>query len=149
MISKRHFIVNKKFYCIHPESIENYEKAIADKNKIWVCHHRLETHNSDGEKRLVELSPEELQALGMYFNRPANELIFMTPTEHKKLHCSFKSFKNKMSKIMKGNKNAVGNQNTKGKHWKKGHLSEEHKKKLSETAKGKHWRIENGKRIYY
>lgn len=32
---------------------------------------------------------------------------------------------------------------------KKGKLSEEHKKKLSEAYKGKHWKLVDGKRVWY
>lgn len=75
-------------YCIQEEieQIENYELAKADNFDGWDIHHRLETHNSDGEKRLVNISVEELKALDMYYNRPASELIFLTRAEHTKLH---------------------------------------------------------------
>ena len=76
---------NKRF-CKEPEKIENYEKAKADNFIGWQCHHRLETHTSDGERRLVDITADELQALGMYWNRPASELIFMTTKEHRLLH---------------------------------------------------------------
>ena len=76
---------NKRF-CKEPEKIENYEKAKADNFKGWRCHHRLETHNSDGERRLVDITPDELKALGMYWYRPASELIFLTISEHRSLH---------------------------------------------------------------
>jgi hypothetical protein len=46
----------------------------------------LETHNSDGERRLVDLTSKELIALGMYYNRPASELTFMTTYNHEMLH---------------------------------------------------------------
>ena len=68
------------------EQIENYELAKKDNFDGWNIHHRLETHNSDGEKRLVNLSMDELIALDMYYNRPANELIFLTKSEHTRLH---------------------------------------------------------------
>lgn len=80
---------NRMFaYCISEqiEQIENYELAKADNFNGWHIHHRMETHNSDGERRLVNLSVEELIALEMYYNRPANELIFLTASEHRKLH---------------------------------------------------------------
>lgn len=75
-------------YCISEqiEQIENYELAKKDNFNGWNIHHRLETHNSDGEKRLVNISREELIALDMYYNRPANELVFLTISEHTKLH---------------------------------------------------------------
>ena len=66
--------------------IANYQLAIADKAETWDIHHRLETENSDGEKRVVCLSQKELKALGVYFNRPPEELIFMRQAEHKYMH---------------------------------------------------------------
>lgn len=92
MISKKKFRIKKNgepykyCFCRHPELIENYDKAIADTTQIWECHHRLETHNSDGERRLVEITKEELEALGMYFDRPPEELIFLNAFEHLSLH---------------------------------------------------------------
>lgn len=68
------------------EQIENYQFAKKDNFQGWCIHHRLETHNSDGEKRLVNLSREELIALDMYYNRPASELVFLTKSEHIILH---------------------------------------------------------------
>lgn len=64
--------------CTTPNLIENYDKAIADKTQTWICHHRLETYTSDGERRFIDIRPEELIALDMYFHRPPNELIFLT-----------------------------------------------------------------------
>ena len=98
---------NYKYYCKDYENIENYEKAKADNFKCWQCHHRLETHNSDGERRLVDFTRKELIALDIYWHRPASELIFLTAVEHMSLH-------------------------KKGKP-----KSEEHRKKLSEANKGK------------
>ena len=120
-----------KRYCKDIENVENYEKAKKDNFKNWQCHHRLETHNSDGERRLVDISAAELKALRMYYNRPASELIFLTSREHRLLHTKGKQLsaetRNKMSEAAKGK-----------------HLSEEHKKKLSEANKGKH----KGKNIW-
>ena len=102
-------------YCKNYQDIENYEKALADNFKNWEVHHRLETHNSDGERRLVDITADELNALDMYYNRPASELIFLPISEHRSLHS-------------KGEKNSFY-----GKHH-----SEEIKKKMSEARKGKH-----------
>ena len=131
-------------YCKDYENIENYEKALADNFKGWHCHHRLETHNSDGERRPVDISQKKLIALGVYYNRPASELIFLTSREHNAYqngkHLSeehknkiaetlkgkntwakgkqfTESHKKKIGASMKGNKNALGNTSTKGKHW--------------------------------
>ena len=35
--------------------IENYDKAIADTKTVWHCHHRLETHDENGNRRQGEL----------------------------------------------------------------------------------------------
>ena len=73
-------------FCKELEKVENYEKAKVDNFIGWDRHHRLETHNSDGERRLVDLTAEELKALDMYYNRPAEELIWLRSSEHTKLH---------------------------------------------------------------
>ena len=76
--------------CEDVTKVENYELAFADNFKNWVMHHRLETHNSDGEKRLVQITAEELKALDMYYNSPAEELIWLTRAEHINIHRSQK-----------------------------------------------------------
>lgn len=140
-------------YCIcrTPELIENYDKAVADDIQTWQCHHRLETHNSDGERRLVDISSSELIALGMYYDRPPEELIFMTELEHKRLHNVGKFIgkhhsvseetKRKLSEAKRG-KHHPNSEETKKKisEAMKGHkVSEETKKKISEAHKGRHW----------
>ena len=62
-------------------NIENYNKAIADKENIWHCHHRFET-----DCPLLLMSKEELKERDLYYNRPADELIFLTKKEHHRLH---------------------------------------------------------------
>ena len=120
---------NFKYYCKDYENIENYDKAKADDFKNWEVHHRLETHNSDGERRLVDITADELKALDMYYNRPADELIFMTIYEHSRLHMKGKHLseetKKKIGSAQKGNKYALGH-----KH------SEEAKNKIAEAMKG-------------
>ena len=122
---------NFKYYCKDYTNIENYEMAAADNFKGWHCHHRLETHNSDGERREVDISMEELKSLDMYYNRPADELIFLTVKEHnafkKGIHHSEETRK-KMSDAHKGKSRSAetrkrmseaqkGNTNVRGKHW--------------------------------
>lgn len=80
MISK-----SVSLFCKNYKEIENYEEAIKSE-KLWDCHHRLETHDSDGNPKLVQLSKKELIALDMYYNRPSEELIFISHREHTKLH---------------------------------------------------------------
>ena len=129
---------NFERYCKDYKNIENYEAAKKDNFKNWEVHHRLETHNSDGERRLVDITRDELKALGMYYNRPSSELIFLTKSEHQFLHQKGKQLseetKKKLSEAKKGNI-----------PWNKGkQLSEETKKKLSEAKKGCNW-FNNGK----
>ena len=137
-----------KQYCKDFENIENYEKAKADNFVGWDCHHRLETHNSDGERRLVDITRRELLALDMYYNRPSSELIFLTRSEHKSLHKPSEETKKKMGEAKKGNKHALGckrSEETKKKMSDaKKNMTEETKKKLGEAKKGKHW-YNNGK----
>lgn len=76
----------QKYCCEDISNIENYFLAKEDNFVNWDIHHCLETHNSDGERRLVDLSEVELKALGMYYDRPASELIFMKCGEHISLH---------------------------------------------------------------
>lgn len=68
------------------QNIENYNQAQKDNFRKWQRHHRLETRNSDGEIRLVQITPAELKALDMYYNRPASELIYLKVSEHTKEH---------------------------------------------------------------
>lgn len=118
---------NKRF-CKEPENIENYEKALKDNFKGWHCHHRLETHNSDGERRLVDISAAELKALNMYYHRPPEELIFLTVSEHRLLHDEgehnpmygkhhSEEARRKIAEANKGNTFAKGNKSTKGTRW--------------------------------
>ena len=72
MITKR-----IKYYCKDFQLIENYELAINDDNQIWQLHHKLEE---------TGLSKDDLINKGLYYNRPPNELIFLTIHEHRQLH---------------------------------------------------------------
>ena len=115
---------NVKNFCKDDFSlIENYDKAIADNTQTWECHHRRET----------VLSRKDLIEIGEYYNRPACELIFLTPLEHNRLHHLGKHHsaetRKKMSEAQKGEKCYIF-----GKHH-----SAETLQKMSEANKGKHW----------
>ena len=136
-----------KQYCKDYENIENYEKAKADNFKNWCCHHRLETYNSDGERRLVDITAAELKALDMYYNRSADELIFLTKSEHVSLHkkgrCLSEEHKKKLSEAKKGKPNSEETRKKiaeahKGQTaWNKGKkMSAETRKRMSESRKG-------------
>ena len=131
-------------FCKSPENIENYEKAKADNFKGWDCHHRLETHNSDGKRRDVDISVEELISIGMYFDRPAYELVFLPSSEHISLHKKGKTYfkgkhhteeaKKKISEAQKGENNSMHGKSP----WNKGKkMPEEYCRKNSESHKGK------------
>lgn len=64
------------------EKIENYYEALADEFRGWVLHHRLEL-TLDGQ---FAHYAKDLKRLGMYYNRPYYELIYMKHDEHSRLH---------------------------------------------------------------
>lgn len=66
----------KSYCCEELSLIENYELAIADTTQMWEIHHR----------RGTIYSKKDLKEIGEYYNRPAAELIFLTPTAHRQLH---------------------------------------------------------------
>ena len=79
--------------------IENYEQAINDKTQTWHCHHRLElTLDNDNAH-----SKQDLIRLGMYYNRPYFELIFLTSKEHRNIHN-----KNNEKRTLKMKKSKLG-----------------------------------------
>lgn len=154
MICKASYFWNSKSkncFCSEPSKIENYDLAIADTTQTWECHHRLETHTSDGERRLVDLTANELKALGVYYNRPPEEFIFLTKEVHVSLH--FKDRKQKSETIKKRsftrkqNGNYTPSKETREKisNSLKGHIpsnkgksmSNDQKLKISNTLKGK------------
>lgn len=140
--------------------IENYDKAVTDMVHTWACHHRAEILPCGN------FSLETLKKYGLYYKRHASELIFLTKSEHQRLHHSGKTHhlygkhhsdetRIKMSLAHKGKhhsdetrrKISEANQNISEetrrkisealKGKKKPPMSEEQKKKLSEANKGK------------
>jgi len=65
-----------RYCCEDPTAIENFEKAISNL-KLWDCHHRLE---DKGYTR------KQLKAAGLYWKRPASELILLLHSDHTRLH---------------------------------------------------------------
>lgn len=92
-----------KWYCKDYEKIENYQEAISSPG-TYVCHHRKEIDEG--------LSRKDLIKLGLCYNRPPEELIFLSVSEHSRLHNIgnnhhsghnlSKGSKNKISKANKG-----------------------------------------------
>jgi hypothetical protein len=156
----------KSFCCEDISLIENYDKAVNDNEKSYHCHHRLETHHSNGEKRKQDerLSISQLKEMGLYYKRPASELIFLTPSEHKIVHGDYVLGKHwklseetraKISKASLGNTKGIGNKSRKGQK----QSPEEIEKRMAKirgvknpnkaTCKGRSWYLsEEGKRIY-
>ena len=113
---------NFEKFCKDYEDIENYDKAKADNFKGWICHHR----------KGVDIPTEELQVLDMYYNIPANELIFVTRAEHNTLHFKGKPAWNRGVPLSEEHRKKLSKPK-----------SEEHKKKIGASSKGrnnnKHW----------
>lgn len=72
--------------------VEGYREALKSEEE-YVCHHRLETHIWDSANCIwvkrnkgEALTSSQLKELNLYFNRPADELIFMRRKEHNSLH---------------------------------------------------------------
>ena len=150
-----------KIFCKEDISkIENYEAAMNDTTQTWHCHHRTEIWWNCSAKDLIENE--------CYYHRKACELIFLTPSEHHKLHNKGKHHseetRRKISESMKGRSTWI-----KGKT-----ISEEYRKKISESMKGKNkgkihtvdtikkisesmkgknkgksWKLIDGKRVYF
>jgi len=117
--------------------IENYDKAIADNTQTWHCHHRLEIHED------YINSSEDLKLMNLYYNRPPEELIFLTNVEHRKIHSKgnrnpmynkgYKLLGEKNGRfgkgyLVEGERNGMYNK----------HHSEEARRKMSESRKGKY-----------
>ena len=110
----------RKFCKEDLSKIKNYEKAIADTTQTWDCHHMTETWWYCSAKDLIKNE--------CYYHRKACELIFLTRSEHIRLHKKGKQLsdetRRKMSEAQKG---------------KPGHKhTDEARRKMSEAHKGKH-----------
>ena len=125
-------------YCKEdPSLIENYDKAIADSTQMWCCHHRLEI--SEGK------SYQQLKSEGLYWQRPASELIFMTKSDHQRLHNEHRSLET-LAKLSAASKGHLVSKDTRKKmsaahKGEKSYMygkpkSAETKQKISEAQKG-------------
>lgn len=99
--------------------VENYELAKADNFKGWIMHHKLEIGTD------YRNTTYDLKLMNLYYDRPPEELIFLTLREHVSLH-------KKGIKLSQERRIKCGNGMRGKKH------SEETKLKLSESNKGKH-----------
>ena len=132
-------MINEKYakkYCRDELSkIENYDKAIADTTQTWQLHHRTEIWWNCSAKDLIENE--------CYYHRKACELIFLTPSEHRRLHMKCRTVtcetRSRMSESHKGRTFSEDtcrkiSESKKGK--KLAPFSEETRKKMSEAKKG-------------
>ena len=140
--------IQARKYCRDDISkIENYEEAMNDKTQTWHLHHRLEL-TLDGE---FALSRDQLKIHDMYYNRPYYELIFLTRSEHRRIHNLAQSNETREKRVnsLMGHSvseetriklsEAATRQNRTGKNnpmYGK-HPSEESRRKISEANKGK------------
>lgn len=134
-----------KKYCKDYTKIENYEEALKSPLR-YDLHHRLEISENKSRKDLI--------VENLYYDRPPEELVFLDHGEHSRLHNlnSSEETRKKMSDAQKGDKNPMFGKHLSAETRKKiaeanKHRSEETIKKLSEARKGKHWHLENGRRI--
>ena len=128
-----------KYCCEDLTLIENYDRAIADTTQTWQIHHRDEIRTLPSGM-VVYRTQQELIENGRYYNCPANELIFLTKSEHSKLHSKYrpslpKECYERAVITRKNNGNLHHSEETKRK------LSEAHKGKSS-WNKGKHYKCE-------
>lgn len=144
-----------KLYCKNYTEIENYAEAMADKAEMWTCHHRMEE----------VFTYRELRRAGWYYNRKASELIFIRQSEHNgnpKLHIGCRrGFEAKKGKHHSEETRKKMSEANKGRHPSEEHkrklseakkgkkMSDEFRKKRSEYMKGKHWKLVDGKRVWY
>lgn len=118
--------------------IENYDKAIADTTQTWDLHHRLELTLDDE----FALTTAQLKMHDMYYNRPYYELIFLTHSDHRRLHTKniTDDTRRKLAEASKGKP-----------AWNKGKkckpITEEHARKMHEAWKGKHHTEESRRKM--
>lgn len=125
-----------KRYCSEDISlIENYERAVADQTQAWDIHHK------------AEILPCGIYAIknlkdhGLYYKQPAARLVFMTRSEHSRLHNKGKRLsdetRHRMSEALKGRQFSEETRRRMSEAKKGKRLSEETKSKLSEALKGR------------
>ena len=133
-------IKDAKKFCKDYTKIENYEEAMNDTTQVWHCHQIL------GEI----LTKQQLLDHDFYYNIPPCMLKFITETEHKSLHN--KGEKNPMYGKHQRHSEATRrkmSESHKGKpsHKKGVTLSDETRKKISESMKGRTFSDETRKKL--
>jgi len=97
MISKN---IEKNRICKEYKQVENYEAAIADKEELWVLHHRKLEPSRVTKKDLIERNE--------FYDVAPEELIFLTRSEHMRVSNEGKTYdksvKDKISQTKVGKK---------------------------------------------
>lgn len=119
--------------------IENFDEASKDSSVCWVCHHRLEVHPDYNN------SVKEMKMMGLYFHRPACELIFLRPGDHSSLHNKFRSSRTKeaIASAHKGTRRPESTRQKMKDAWALSRLTG-----TPRGSKGMHWHYEDGHRVY-
>ena len=121
-----------KNFCKDPlNQIENWDKAITDDTQTWDCHHRLEIELGMTRQQLIDA--------GLYFDRPASELIMLTHTEHAALHSLYDGKALKMNEAWRGHHHTDVARRKIAEAHRGRKMSEEAKRKVSEAQRGSHW----------
>ena len=152
-------ILREDYCCEQLELVENYAAAIADDFQGWDIHHRGEILPCG------RFSTDDLKKFGLYWNRPASELIWLRHDEHIALHMTGMKRSTdackKISEAKKGENNPFfGKHHTKESLQKMSeslsgenhpffgkHHTKESRRKMSEAHKGKHLSEESRKKL--
>ena len=133
--------INAKAYCSEDISkIENYEQAVNDKTQMWDCHHRLEIQGQ------FRNSTALLKKCGLYYHVPASQLIFLTKSEHRRLHGIVKPFCGEKHPMF-GKHHSEETRKKMSMSLRGKHHSEETRKKMSMSLRGKHHSEETRKKM--
>lgn len=126
-------------YCSEPlENIENYQNAVDDREHMWHCHHRLEVQGQFRNSR------ELLKRCGMYWHRPASELIFLRHDVHIRLHHKGKIGRNKGSPRSLETRRKIADSNPQKKKVEMKRISDGFNKVFPSQHEAAKWLRENG-----
>ena len=131
----------KKYCCEVISQIDNYEQAVNDKAQTWNIHHILEVQGQ------FYNSVSLLKRCGIYYNVPASQLIFLTHSDHMRIHKIGNNFGRKGkpgtrlgAKLSEQTKNKIRTSKIGKPSNRKGvHLTESTKTKISEARIGRRW----------
>ena len=126
-------------YCKEYQKIENYELAKADNFKGWHCHHKLEIHEDYQNTR------DEMKMIGIYYNRPAEELIFLLKGEHTRIHRIGMKFNEEWKLKLSNSHKGVNHKGERNSMYGKQH-SVDTKRKMAEARK-LYWERKRGEHV--